>query len=239
MTPHKPPAEPPAKPLRTGYTTGACAAAAAQAAATLHEGGEVPDHVELVLEGGGGLSIPVESVCREEACVRAVVVKDSGDDPDITNGMRVEVSLTAIATGIEFVAGPGVGTVTRPGLQVSVGEPAINPGPRRMIEAAIRSVSEAGFRVTVSIPGGEAAAAKTFNPRLGIAGGLSVLGTTGVLRPYSHEALRDALVCALDVAEAAGYRRLALVPGNIGRRAAESGYGLPPEQVVEVSNEWG
>ena len=138
-----------------------------------------------------------------------------------------------------FRAGEGVGTVTKPGLSVPPGEAAINPGPRRMIREALREVSAGGYEVTISIPGGAELAARTFNPRLGIVGGVSILGTTGRVVPFSCPALREALACALDIAQAAGEKAPVLVPGTIGKSAAERHFALRPGQVVEVSNEWG
>ena len=138
-----------------------------------------------------------------------------------------------------FVAGEGVGTVTKPGLQIPPGQPAINPVPRQMIAAAVREVTRRGVRVEIAIPGGSEIAAKTFNPRLGIEGGLSILGTTGIVRPYCTQALCDALKCALDVAAACGVTAPVLVPGNIGARAARRHFSLRDEQLIEVGNEWG
>jgi cobalt-precorrin-5B (C1)-methyltransferase len=129
--------------------------------------------------------------------------------------------------------------VTKKGLSVAPGEPAINPGPREMIRAAVREVTQRPVRVTVSIPGGVELAQKTFNPRLGIAGGLSVLGTTGIVRPYSHPALRESLKCALNVALAGGLKHVVFTAGNIGTNAAVKKLGATPEKIVEVSNEWG
>lgn len=155
--------------------------------------------------------------------------------------------------GVSFVAGQGVGTVTRPGLQLAVGEPAINPVPRSQIARALRSVTPLPATVTISIPGGVALAAKTFNPRLGVVGGLSVIGTSGVVRPFSHEARRESVLCALRVAAAGfgnnaneagrydptvGGGTLFLVPGHYGEAAARSFLGATPEQIVEVGNEW-
>ena len=140
---------------------------------------------------------------------------------------------------LPFVAGEGVGTVTKPGLQVPPGEPAINPVPRQMILAAIRDVTARGVRVEISLPGGREIAAKTFNPRLGIEGGLSILGTTGIVRPYCTRALQDALKCTLDVAAACGVTAPVLVPGNIGASAARRHFSLREEQVIEAGNEWG
>jgi cobalt-precorrin-5B (C1)-methyltransferase len=228
--------------LRRGITTGTCAAAAAKAAASVLVGGNPPPEVELRLPSGATIRVPVLYAEREAnpAAATAAVRKDAGDDPDVTHGLEVRVRLSwddeANAT---FVAGEGVGTVTKPGLQVPPGQPAINPVPRQMILAAVREITARGVRVEISLPGGREIAAKTFNPRLGIEGGLSVLGTTGVVRPYCTRALQDALKCTLDVAAACGVTAPVLVPGNIGARAARRHFSLREEQVIEAGNEWG
>jgi cobalt-precorrin-5B (C1)-methyltransferase len=228
--------------LRCGITTGTCAAAAAKAAALVLTGGSAPSEIELRLPSGPMVRVPVLGIHYEPGlpAATATVRKDAGDDPDVTHGLEIRVTLTWSEAGnVTFVAGEGVGTVTKPGLQVAPGEPAINPVPRRMIAAAIREVTGRGVRVEISIPGGREIAARTFNPRLGIEGGLSILGTTGIVRPYCTRALRDALKCALDVASACGVTAPVLVPGNIGARAAARHFSLGDQQVVEVGNEWG
>ena len=182
--------ENPNRPLREGFTTGSCAAAAALACCLWQRDGECPERVELTVPEGRTYA-PRIVAHGDGSCG---VVKDSGDDPDITSGMEV-VAMVELLGGdgpIRFRAGDGVGTITQPGLKLPAGEAAINPVPRRMIEDAVRSVFGArGAAVTVSIPGGRELAKKTFNPRLGIEGGLSVLGTSGVVRPMSEEALKD------------------------------------------------
>ena len=157
----------------------------------------------------------------------------------MTDGLEVRATLSwDDAAGATFVAGEGVGTVTKPGLQVPPGEPAINPVPRQMIACAVRTVTRRGVRIEISVPGGREIAAKTFNPRLGIVGGLSILGTTGIVRPYCTRALHDALRCALDVAAACGVTAPVLVPGNVGARAARRHFSLRDEQLIEVGNAW-
>lgn len=226
--------------LRGGYTTGACAAAAAKAAAMVLSGEPPPGTVEIALLDGSRVAFPVTSCRRDGHAAEAAVTKDAGDDPDVTDGSRVVARVEYLpGGGVSFAAGAGVGVVTKPGLSVGPGEPAINPGPRQMIRAAIGEVTPRGVRVTVSIPGGEGLAARTFNPRLGIEGGLSVLGTTGRERPLSLPALCNALKCALDVAQACGVSAPVFVPGNIGERAARRHLRLGPEQVIPVSNQWG
>lgn len=226
--------------LQQGYTTGSCAAAATKAAALLLCRGVISQSVDIPLPDGERLSLPVVHLESDEIRTSAAVRKNGGDDPDITHGLLVfsSLQLRTDAT-LHFAAGDGVGTVTRPGLSVPPGEPAINPGPRRMIEAALREVTDAGALVTISIPGGRKLAAKTFNPRLGIEGGLSVLGTTGRVRPFSNEAMRTALLCGLDVAIASGVRAPVFVPGNIGERAARQHLRVSGVQVVDAGNEWG
>jgi len=226
--------------LRGGYTTGACAAAAAKAAAMVICGEPAPGAVEITLRDGSRVAFPVASCWSAGGAAEAAVQKDAGDDPDVTDGSRVVARVEFVAgEGVRFVAGTGVGVATKPGLSVAPGEPAINPGPREMIRAAVRDVTQRGVQVTVSIPGGQTLAARTFNPRLGIAGGLSILGTTGRVRPVSVPALCDALKCALDVAQACGVSAPVLVPGSIGERAARRHLQLRPEQVIQVSNQWG
>lgn len=226
--------------LREGYTTGSCAAAGAKAAAMALCGVVVPAMVDIPLRNGGRAQLPVAEIKLNDGHATASVVKDSGDDPDITNGVTVVATVAWMADGdIAFSAGDGVGTVTKKGLSIPPGEPAINPGPREMIRAAVREVTERPVNVTVSIPGGVELAQRTFNPRLGIEGGLSVLGTTGIVRPYSHPALRESLKCSLSVALAGGLRHVVFTAGNIGTNAVVKKIGVPPEKIVEVSNEWG
>jgi cobalt-precorrin-5B (C1)-methyltransferase len=182
--------------------------------------------------------------CRStERGAAAAVVKDAGDDPDATDGVQVVVAVEPLPplsrSDLEFAAGEGVGTVTKRGLQVPVDEPAINPVPRRMIREAVRGVTGRPLRIVVSIPGGEEIARRTFNPRLGVVGGLSVLGTTGIVRPFSHEAIQETVRCSLDVALACGVACPVLVPGHVGERAARDLFDVSEHQVVEVSNEWG
>jgi cobalt-precorrin-5B (C1)-methyltransferase len=203
-------------------------------------GGDVSSPVAIPLPDGSRLALPLLYARSTAHGAAAAIRKDGGDDPDVTTGLSVEVEVEILdCTQIEFRAGQGVGTVTLPGLALALGEPAINPGPRAMIAAAVREVSPHGCRVTVSIPGGEDIALRTFNPRLGIAGGLSVLGTTGRVRPFSLPAMRQALACGLDVALANGTTAPVFVPGNIGERAARHHLSLSAHQLVETGNEWG
>jgi cobalt-precorrin-5B (C1)-methyltransferase len=227
--------------LREGFTTGACAAAAAKASIlALLDTRVSPSSVDIPFPSGERFSFSVEWIKRHEGYAESAVRKDAGDDPDITQGALV-VARVAWCAGkdIVFEAGAGVGRVTKAGLSIPPGEPAINPGPRSMIRAGIRDVTERGVCVTVSILGGEELAKKTFNPRLGIVGGLSVLGTTGRVRPFSCQAIRCSVACELDVAKAAGITHPVLVPGHIGERSARRHLNLIEDQLIEVGNEWG
>ncbi len=225
---------------RTGFTTGTCAAAAAKAAAMVLCGRWITQEVEVGLPDGTRVRLPAAWTRGDAKAAEAAVRKDAGDDPDVTDGCTVIASVVwTVGEDLTIAAGEGVGTVTKPGLSVPPGEPAINPVPRRMIREAVREVTDRPVRVTISIPGGNELAAKTFNPRLGVEGGLSILGTSGIVRPFSGAALRDALKCALSVAEACGVKAPVLVPGRIGEKAARRYFRLSPEQLIEVSNEWG
>lgn len=224
---------------KTGFTTGSCAAAAAKAAAMMLCGISAGADVDIGLPDGTRARLPVETVAGFADYAEASVRKDAGDDPDVTH-------MCVVAARVEWhseqgnilLAGNGVGTVTKPGLSVAPDEPAINPVPRRMIQEAVREVTDRSLKITISIPGGEELAKKTFNPRLGIRGGLSILGTSGIVRPFSSTALRDALKCALTVAGACNVASPVFVPGRIGERAARMLLALSPEQLIEVSNEW-
>ncbi len=225
---------------RTGFTTGTCAAAAAKAAALVLTGHEAPGLLDVELPDGTRVMLPTALIESGKDSAKASVKKDAGDDPDVTDGCLVVAEVAWAEEGdVLLVAGEGVGTVTKPGLSVPPGEPAINPVPRHMIRKAIREVTDRPVSVTVSIPGGRELAEKTFNPRLGVEGGLSILGTSGIVRPFSTAALRDALICELNVAVACKVKSPVFVPGRIGERAARKLFRLMPEQLIEVSNEWG
>lgn len=228
-----------AGPLRNGMTTGTCAAAAAKAAVAVLLGGAPPGIVDVRLPAGDCIRIAILSATIKEGGAEATVVKDAGDDPDITDGVTVKAFVEWCAGGISFCAGAGVGTVTKPGLSVKPGEPAVNPVPRMMIARSVRELTNRGVRITLSIPGGEELAERTFNPRLGIQGGLSILGTSGRVRPFSCAALRTSLRCGLDVLAATGIRFPVFVPGHIGKRAAQKHFKVDEDQIMEVSNEWG
>ncbi|MDY6268495.1 MAG: cobalt-precorrin-5B (C(1))-methyltransferase CbiD [Selenomonadaceae bacterium] len=228
------------KQLRGGYTTGACAAAGALAALRFLRGEACPA-LEIAALDGTMLHIPVKDVQPVPDGARAEIVKFSGDDPDITNGVSVFTTLTpgAQGQGLVFRAGEGVGHVTKPGLQVPVGEPSINPGPRKLIASVLaRELGEGApldYTVTIAIPAGVELAKQTLNPVLGVEGGISVIGTTGVLRPMSEEGFKNSLVPQIDVALAEGYDDIVFVPGKIGEKLAAK-FGLPAQSLVQTSN---
>jgi cobalt-precorrin-5B (C1)-methyltransferase len=213
--------------LRTGWTTGTCAAAAAKAAATALITGEPQGRVEVRLPGKGDkrrVSFEVERCEVGEGWAEAVVIKDAGDDPDVTHGARLTARVSwKEEPGISLDRGEGVGVVTKPGLGLPVGGPAINDVPRRMISYSLDEVlhaGERGVRVVISVPGGEKMAEKTTNARLGIIGGISILGTTGIVRPFSTAAWAASVVQAVDVMGAQGLDTFVLSTGGLTERAA-------------------
>ncbi|HIR97860.1 MAG TPA: cobalamin biosynthesis protein CbiD, partial [Candidatus Merdisoma faecalis] len=210
------------KKLRMGYTTGSCAAAAARAAASMLLTGKAVPEVKLMTPKGIGLDLEVleaEWTAEEASCA---VRKDAGDDPDVTNGLKIYALVRkSEEPGVQIDGGEGVGRVTRPGLEQPVGAAAINKVPRQMIRENVEEICrkfgyEGGLSVTISIPGGEALAVKTFNPRLGIVGGISVLGTSGIVEPMSEEALIQTIRVDIKMQLAGGRKYLVLVPGNYG-----------------------
>ena len=232
------------KPLRRGWTTGACAAAAARAAFAALLTGRFPDQVTIRLPRGHKPSFPLALAERDGAAARAGIVKDAGDDPDVTHGALIvaEIAPAAPGAGIVFAAGEGVGTVTRAGLPLAIGEPAINPAPRRMICETLIDLAEANgaaapdLRVTIAIPGGARLAEKTMNARLGIVGGLSVLGTTGIVVPYSCASWIAAIHRGIDVARAAGLDHIAAATGSTSERAVQQRYGLPEHALIDMGD---
>lgn len=224
------------KTLLSGYTTGACAAAGVKAALILLTTGAVVDEVEIIALDGTPLKIPVRNVEKTLDGIRAEVIKFSGDDPDITNGATVLTTVRRILSNeIIFRAGLGVGRITKPGLQLPVGEPAINPAPRQLIRNVAEEFNVGGLEVEISIPVGVELAKKTLNPVLGVEGGLSIIGTTGVLRPMSEEAFKNSLVPQIDVAKAAGFNKLVFVPGKIGETIAKR-LDFPDGAIIQTSN---
>lgn len=233
----------PAGPLKRGWTTGTCAAAATRAAYELLVTGSASAMVEVALPNGARPAFAVAMCEAHDGRATAGIVKDAGDDPDVTHGALVQATVApgAPGSGVTFRAGEGVGTVTRPGLPIPPGEPAINPVPRQMIRAAIAEASRllggpADVVVEIAIPGGEALAAKTLNGRLGIVGGLSILGTTGVVVPYSCAAWIHSIHRGVDVARASGLTHVAGATGATSEKAVQALYGLPDTALIEMGN---
>ena len=234
-------ADEPNRPLRSGWTTGACATAAAKAAFTALVTGAFPDPVAIALPRGGEASFVLADESLGPDAATAAVVKDAGDDPDVTHGALVRVHVRCAPGGVTFAAGEGVGTVTREGLPLPVGEPAINPVPRQMIREAIESVAAAhgvpaDVAVTVSIPGGAVLAEKTWNPRLGIVGGLSVLGTTGIVTPFSCAAWIHSIHRGVDVARAARLPHVAAATGSTSEATAQAALCLPDHAMLDMGD---
>ncbi len=229
--------------LRTGWTTGACATAAAKAAASALMTGDFTGDVSIKLPGGEVPKFSLSYQKLEGNAASAGVIKDAGDDPDITHGAEVVATVRqgVAGKGVIFKAGEGVGMVTLPGLPVAVGEPAINPSPRKMIKKAVQEVAEAhghtaDFEITVSIPGGVALAEKTMNGRLGIVGGLSVLGTTGIVKPYSCSAWIHSIHSGIDVARATGLTHVAAATGKTSESAIKELYGLENSALIDMGD---
>lgn len=228
----------PRKELRQGFSTGTAAAAAAQGALSELLGRACPDRVEVRLPGGGSIDILLARHGRVGDIGEAVVIKDAGDDPDVTNGAEIgarvrRLEFSGTGEDLRLLGGEGVGRVTRPGLPVAVGEPAINPVPRKMIRGVLQRVWDEvcpgeplRLAVEIFVPRGEEMAIHTLNPRLGIVGGISILGTTGLVKPFSHQAYRATIAAALKVARAIGVKHIGFSTGG-----KSEGYlkGLAPE----------
>jgi len=222
-----------------GYTTGSCAAGAAKGAAYGLLQGTIPDTVDLTTPADVTLKLNLIHRRVGKDFAECAVRKYSGDDPDITNGCEVYVRVTrSEANGVRFIGGDGVGLVTKPGLQISQGEPAINPVPRSMIKDSLKEVlgKHGGLEISVSVPEGKKLAKKTFNGRLGIVDGISIIGTTGIVRPMSLDSFKVSLLCGLDVAKAAGHDSIVLVPGSIGETGFLKHFNISKYQVIQMSN---
>jgi cobalt-precorrin-5B (C1)-methyltransferase len=238
----------PRKELRQGFSTGTAAAAAAQGA--LRELLELPcpDRVVVDLPGGGSLSIPLHSHGRQGSRGEAAVIKDAGDDPDVTNRAEIRAQVWRLPPGtkeeIVFQGGKGVGRVTKPGLALAVGEPAINPVPRKMIRGSLKQVWEQVFPdqplrlgVEISVSRGEEMARHTLNPRLGILGGISILGTTGLVKPFSHAAYRATIAASLKVAQALGIPKIVFSTGGKSESHMQALLpSLPEESFVQMGD---
>lgn len=231
------------KPLRNGYTTGSCATAASKIALGLLVGMPLEPHdtIEIHLPDGNLLSIPIyNAVKHEDTSALGSVLKDAGDDQDVTNGLEIQAVVTLVDRPfyVEIKGGKGVGTVTKDGLQIPKGQAAINPVPLKMIQENLMPLlpEGKGCIVEIIIPEGEAVALKTFNPRLGIIGGISVIGTTGIVRPMSEDAFKQTIFTELNQKHLLGIETLILVPGMHGEKFAIERLGYKAEQVVHMSN---
>ena len=232
--------------LRTGYTTGSCAAAAAKAAAHMLVSGEVIGEVSLMTPADIRLYLEVEDIVKENNYVSCAIRKDSGDDPDVTNGILVYARVTfaqddVVKSKVILEAGEGIGRVTQKGLEQSIGDPAINLVPRRMIREAVEEeLQKAGtdrrVRVKIWVPNGAEIAKKTFNPKLGIEGGISILGTTGIVEPMSEKALTDTIFVEMKVRKENGMDYCYVVPGNYGSDFLHDTLGYQEDAAVKCSN---
>lgn len=229
------------KRLRCGYTTGTCAAGAAKAAGQMLLSGEEVSALRLTTPSGVSVMLDICDISRSENAVRCAIRKDAGDDPDVTNGLLIYAKVEKRPSGFQITGGEGIGRVTRPGLACAPGGPAINPVPMDMIQKGLREVAEkfgytGGFWVEISAPGGEALAKRTFNPRLGIEGGISILGTSGIVEPMSQQAIIDTIYTELDSHRAVDEELVLLCPGNYGRDFAQNTLGIDLESGVKCSN---
>jgi len=229
--------------LRRGWTTGACSAAAAKAAYMALLTNRFPNPVQITLPKGERPSFDLVETSISGGRAKASVIKDAGDDPDVTHGALIEVLVCRgePGTGVIFIAGDGVGVVTLPGLPVSVGEPAINPGPRKLISELVADIAHAhgdsgDVEVTISIPGGDVIAKKTANERLGIIGGLSILGTTGIVIPFSCAAWIASIHRGIDVARATGFEHVAASTGSTSERGVKDLYQFPDSALIEMGD---
>lgn len=228
--------------LRWGYTTGSCAAAAAKGAAAMLLSGKPITHAEIDTPKGIHLSLPLESIEISKEVAQCAVRKDSGDDPDVTNGILIHAAVRRNPSmAIKVTGGRGIGRVTKPGLSVPVGESAINPIPMKMIVNEVKTVCkqhnyEGGLDIEIFAPEGEQIAEKTFNPRLGIIGGISILGTTGIVEPMSEKAILDTIYLEMNQQRKLGSRHLLLCPGNYGRDFIKNELRLDIEKAVKCSN---
>ena len=230
-------------PLRRGWTTGACATAATKSALSALLGHGFIDPVQITLPGGQTPSFALAHELANPEFAEAGIIKDAGDDPDVTHGASIiaRISHGAPGSGIRFVAGEGVGTITKAGLPLDIGEAAINPVPRKMITQVIEEICKdkqcpADIGVEICVPDGENIAKKTWNPRLGIIGGISILGTTGIVIPYSCSAWIHSIHSGIDVARAQGLTHLVGSTGDTSEKAAQSFLGLHPDAYIDMGD---
>lgn len=229
------------KKMRCGYTTGSCAAAAAKAAAEALLTGQKVKYADILLPKGERLRLEISDCTINGKTAACTVIKDSGDDPDITNGIEIIAEVSLIDSGVEIIGGKGVGTVTKAGLDQPVGAAAINSVPRKMIAQSVNGAAEmqeyrGGFRVVISVPKGEELAKKTFNPRIGIVGGISIIGTTGIVEPMSSSALIETIRTEANIRRKEGRSILVLTVGNYSERFVSEKLPQLSEQCVMCSN---
>ena len=228
-------------PLRRGWTTGACATAAVRAALTQLWGGLQLDQVQITLPKGEQPIFQIAHRDSRNGWVEIGITKDAGDDPDVTHGALIIARVSTSDSGINFHAGEGVGTITKAGLPIAVGEAAINPVPRLMMDEAVAEAAAfygetPDVTITVSVPNGAELALKTWNPRLGIVGGLSVLGTTGIVRPFSCAAWIASIHRGIDVARANGITHVAGCTGSTSEATVQALYGMPDYAMLDMGD---
>lgn len=229
------------KKLRCGFTTGTCAAAASAGAARMLLSGKVIENITVITPSGNSVTVGLTDIKKENDYVSCAVQKDSGDDPDVTDKNLVYSTVSYEKSGITVDGGEGVGRVTKKGLKQQIGEAAINPVPRKMIEEQLKTAAsdysyDGGLKAVISVPMGIQIAKKTFNPRLGIEGGISILGTTGIVEPMSEQALIDTISVELDVRKAQNEEFIIVTPGNYGQDFLRDNLGIAVDKCVKCSN---
>ena len=229
------------KKLRCGFTTGTCAAAASAGAARMLLSGKVIENITVITPSGNSVTVGLTDIKKENDYVSCAVQKDSGDDPDVTDKILVYSTVSYEKSGITVDGGEGVGRVTKKGLKQQIGEAAIDPVPRKMIEEQLKTAAsdysyDGGLKAVISVPMGIQIAKKTFNPRLGIEGGISILGTTGIVEPMSEQALIDTISVELDVRKAQNEEFIIVTPGNYGQDFLRDNLGIAVDKCVKCSN---
>lgn len=229
------------KKLRCGFTTGTCAAAASAGAARMLLSGKVIENITVMTPSGNSVTVGLTDIKKENDYVSCAVQKDSGDDPDVTDKILVYSTVSYEKSGITVDGGEGVGRVTKKGLKQQIGEAAINPVPRKMIEEQLKTAAsdysyDGGLKAVISVPMGIQIAKKTFNPRLGIEGGISILGTTGIVEPMSEQALIDTISVELDVRKAQNEEFIIVTPGNYGQDFLMDNLCIAVDKCVKCSN---
>ena len=229
------------KKLRCGFTTGTCAAAASAGAARMLLSGKVIENITVITPSGNSVTVGLTDIKKENDYVSCAVQKDSGDDPDVTDKILVYSTVSYEKSGITVDGGEGVGRVTKKGLKQQIGEAAINPVPRKMIEEQLKTAAsdysyDGGLKAVISVPMGIQIAKKTFNPRLGIEGGISILETTGIVEPMSEQALIDTISVELDVRKAQNEEFIIVTPGNYGQDFLRDNLGIAVDKCVKCSN---